>query len=699
LEKYIKSKNMSNAPNPLNISSTNDDGTAAAAAAADAVDGGVVAKRQRVLKRTAPIRVINPEYRYYDDVERGFYNKLEDDEKHAIATLESLIKQMNKDDVPIRFKILLSNIDENVKALAIKKLRYMYDMDESSSEYYKISSWIDSLCRLPIGRYAELPVSTKSPMSAIRAFVQSVKDTLDNTVYGHIAAKDQIVRLIAQWITNPSSKGLVIGIGGFKGCGKCLAVDTPVLMADGRTKRVQHVREGDLLMGDDSSPRRVVRLGEGYARLYTIAHVDTAQSYTTNGDHILVLRYAPSGEVREITVDDFMLLPEEEKELYQGICSGIELPGIPSIPAADAFAIGAEVGRSFGSVPPEVQYNCSAIRQEFVRGLASSNPLLVFPSRSVVCFDALVYVFQSLGNSVMVEGASPAGGGVRLCVVNQRYSKIRVSPDAMGMYYGFTLDPTTNQRFMLGNFVVTHNTSLVKNGICKALGLPFSFIALGGASDGSYLDGHSYTYEGSTWGKIVDILIKAKCMNPVIYFDELDKVSYTYKGEEIINILIHITDSTQNESYQDKYFSDLEFDISKCLVIFSYNDENAINPILRDRMVRIQTEGYKMEDKVIIAQRYLIPELLDQFRFKPADVTFGKDVIKYIIMNKIEEEEGVRNLKRALETILSNINLIALLTPEDMPLPLEITEPLVLKYLKDHPKNDHAKHLASTMYC
>lgn len=663
-------------------------------------DGGdeVVAKRPRVQKRVAPLRVINPEYRYYDDVERNFYNKLEDDEKHAIATLESVVKQMNKDDVPIRFKILLSNIDENVKALAIKKLRYMYDMDESSSEYYKISSWIDSLCRLPIGRYAELPVSTKSPMNAIRAFVQSVKDTLDDTVYGHLAAKDQIVRLIAQWITNPSSKGLVIGIGGYKGCGKCLAIDTPVLMASGRRKCVQHVREGDLLMGDDSTPRRVERLGEGYARLYTVTHVDTEQSYTTNGDHILVLRYTPSDEVREITVDDFMLLPEEEKELYEGMCCGIELPSVPLSGDADAFSSGVEVGKSFGCVPSEIQYNCAAVRHEFVRGLMSSNPLLEFPSRSVVCFEALVYIFQSLGKSVKVV-VDEESAAVRLCVVNQQYSEIRVSPDAMGMYYGFTLDPTTNQRFLLGNFVVTHNTSLVKNGICKALGLPFSFIALGGASDGSYLDGHSYTYEGSTWGKIVDILIKAKCMNPVIYFDELDKVSFTYKGEEIINILIHITDSTQNESYQDKYFTDLEFDISKCLVIFSYNDENAINPILRDRMVRIQTEGYKLDDKVIIAQRYLIPELLQQFRLTPTDVTFGKDIIKFIILNKIEEEEGVRNLKRALETILSNINLIALLTPEEMPLPVVITEPLVLKYMKDNPKNDQAKQLASTMYC
>ena len=76
-------------------------------------------------------------------------------------------------------------------------------------------------------------------------------------------------------------------------------------------------------------------------------------------------------------------------------------------------------------------------------------------------------------------------------------------------------------------------TTLVKNGIAKAIGRPFAFITLGGCSDASFLEGHNYTYEGSMWGKIVDVLMECKCMNPVFYFDELDKVSETTKGDEI----------------------------------------------------------------------------------------------------------------------------------------------------------------------
>ena len=111
-----------------------------------------------------------------------------------------------------------------------------------------------------------------------------------------------------------------------------------------------------------------------------------------------------------------------------------------------------------------------------------------------------------------------------------------------------------------------------------------SFLALGGASDSSFLEGHSY-YEGMQQGKIVQILMESKSMNPVIYFDELDKVSDTAKGEEIIGILTHLTDTTQNSAFHDKYFADIDFDLSKCLFIFSYNDESKVNPILKDPYV------------------------------------------------------------------------------------------------------------------
>ena len=210
----------------------------------------------------------------------------------------------------------------------------------------------------------------------------------------------------------------------------------------------------------------------------------------------------------------------------------------------------------------------------------------------------------------------------------------------------------------------TGKTTLVKDGISKILGREFAFIALGGATDSSFLEGHSYTYEGSTWGKIVDILIKCKSMNPVIYFDELDKVSETPKGEEINGILTHLTDTTQNSKFHDKYFSELDFDLSRCLFIFSYNDETKVNPVLRDRMYRIQTKGYDVKQKTIIAKNYLIPKIKEQVKFETDDIVISDDVIKHIIDKYTESEQGVRNLKRCLEIIHTKLNLYRLMKPD-----------------------------------
>lgn len=238
-------------------------------------------------------------------------------------------------------------------------------------------------------------------------------------------------------------------------------------------------------------------------------------------------------------------------------------------------------------------------------------------------------------------------------------------------------------------------TTLVKQGIAKAIGRPFAFIALGGTSDSSFFDGHSYTYEGSHWGRIVDILMQSKCMNPVIYFDELDKVSETYKGQEVIHFLTHLTDQSQNSLFQDNYFPGINIDLSKCLFIFSFNDESKVDRILKDRMYVIHTKGFSTKEKIEITNNYLLPELLSTFMFKSEDILFNENIIEYIINNHTNKEEGVRNLKRCIETIISKINIYNLsydeeskdsidltYTIKDFKLPLEINNDIVDSLLK-----------------
>jgi len=229
----------------------------------------------------------------------------------------------------------------------------------------------------------------------------------------------------------------------------------------------------------------------------------------------------------------------------------------------------------------------------------------------------------------------------------------------------------------------TGKTTLVKDGISKILQRYFAFIPLGGCGDGSFLEGHSYTYEGSGHGKIVQVLKESKSMNPVFYFDELDKVSESARGEEIIGILTHLTDTSQNNQFHDKYFADVDFDLSKSLFIFSYNDESRVNPILKDRMYCIQTKGYTTKEKLVIARDYLLPKIQDQVSFKNDEVIIPDETIEYIITNKslTKEEDGVRNLKRCLEVIHTKLNLFRLVKmDEDNMFSREIKMRIVFPY-------------------
>ena len=241
-------------------------------------------------------------------------------------------------------------------------------------------------------------------------------------------------------------------------------------------------------------------------------------------------------------------------------------------------------------------------------------------------------------------------------------------------------------------------TSLAKKGISNCLHdengepRPFAFIALGGSSNASTIDGHNFTYVGSTWGKIVDILMETKCMNPIIFIDELDKVSKSEQGKEIIGVLTHLTDYSQNDSFQDKYFSGINLDLSKILFIFSYNDPNNIDRILLDRIHRIKFDSIDIDDKLIIVKDYILPDLYEKIGVTNK-IEFDDDTIIFIVEN-YTYEPGVRKLKEILFEIIGEINLISLKNEENLDFPIKITiENVKEKYLKHHIQiNKHVIH-------
>ena len=225
-------------------------------------------------------------------------------------------------------------------------------------------------------------------------------------------------------------------------------------------------------------------------------------------------------------------------------------------------------------------------------------------------------------------------------------------------------------------------TTIIREGFSKILDRPFGYITLGGSSDSSYLDGHSFTYEGSQYGRIIDILIQSQCMNPIIYFDELDKISNTPKGEEITNLLIHLIDTSQNNTFQDKYFSGIDIDLSKALFIFSYNDATKIDTILLDRFHRIKFEHLSLDDKLVISKKYILPELYKKFEINEC-INFTDEILEYII-NTYTYESGVRKLKEILYEIIGEINLEILELTNTDNFPITLTQDMITnKYLKN----------------
>jgi ATP-dependent Clp protease ATP-binding subunit ClpA len=209
-------------------------------------------------------------------------------------------------------------------------------------------------------------------------------------------------------------------------------------------------------------------------------------------------------------------------------------------------------------------------------------------------------------------------------------------------------------------------TSLIKNGIAKALEWPFQFISLGGDSDASTYVGHQLVYEGSHCGKIVNSLVSAKSMSMILMFDELDKVSATPKGEEVQHLLVHLTDPVQNGDFEDKYLSGIPLDLSKVLFTFSANDLGKIDRVLMDRMVVIELQGYSAKEKLTIAETFLLPAALKEVNLDEK-VSISHDVVEHILKEYAGDEKGVRELKRCVEAVVQKINMLRIFNTKELP--------------------------------
>ena len=194
-------------------------------------------------------------------------------------------------------------------------------------------------------------------------------------------------------------------------------------------------------------------------------------------------------------------------------------------------------------------------------------------------------------------------------------------------------------------------TSLA-NSIATALKRKLIRVALGGLEDVNELRGHRRTYIGAMPGRIVQGLIEANQMNPVIVLDEIDKISSSYKGDPTA-VLLEILDPEQNSSFRD-YYLNFNIDLSKIIFIATANDVSLIPAPLRDRMEFIELSSYTPQEKFQIAKDYLIPQELQRHGLKAADVAINPAALSEII-EEYTRESGVRNLRRQIAAIFRKV--------------------------------------------
>ena len=193
--------------------------------------------------------------------------------------------------------------------------------------------------------------------------------------------------------------------------------------------------------------------------------------------------------------------------------------------------------------------------------------------------------------------------------------------------------------------------------LAECLDIPFVQITLGGQNDGELLHGHGYTYSGAQPGLIVKKMVDAGSARCIMYFDELDKcVSKNGQVNELMSILIHLTDPMTNGSFQDRFFQEITFPLNKVIFMFSFNDVSKIDKILLDRMEVLEISSYNLKEKIAIANNYLLKQICKDVGFDYDSIVFSKEILTYIIEN-YTYEPGVRALKRSLENILLKLNI------------------------------------------
>ena len=329
------------------------------------------------------------------------------------------------------------------------KLKYFYDLRDKEQFQFK-----------------DPEIIIADPKTAVKVQKKGMFPSIPQSVV------NMVMKNVA--IQNTKKRGILANHS--TGSGKCHGIDTPILMFDGSIKFVQDILIGDILMGDDSTPRQVLDLGTGEDEMYRITD-ETGSSYVVNSQHILCLKTDSSSKVYEMTVSDYLSMPLNFSE-FKSYRVPIEFKTVCKSINSDPWTIGC---MNTSKIPDEYKINTREIRLGVLAGIIDSCGLFINKTYEITgcrCKEDIIYIARSLGflvyindDTIIIKGDIETIPVKNKVIYNTNLNtnlnaSFKIEHIGFDKYYGFTLD--SNHRYVLGDFTVTHNT-------CTATGVIDAF--------------------------------------------------------------------------------------------------------------------------------------------------------------------------------------------------------------------------------